>query len=172
MKTLSGIVLLTISLVAQPPHLNAAPADDNKAMIASSKLMALAEAVICLLPGETSVQGQGTGRGFVTDGCSQDFLSLNSQLQDIQKFKKDFDIEVSCRTHMHTYGGQLKPCTRLTLKKSYDVWVDLCDFSDPHIEGECITAVNQLLYCACAHRLNVHSLANLHALGRLLLLTL
>ena len=145
MKTLSGFILLTVALAAQLPHLNAAPAE--KAVTASSKLMALAEAIICLIPGQknreaASVQSYGTGHGFVTDGCREDFLSINPQLETIQAYEEEFDIEVSCRTHMHTYGGQLKPCTRVTLKRNYfpyhDVYVDLCDFSDRHIEGECI----------------------------------
>ena len=152
-----------VALTAQLPHLNAAPSNRNQlqAMIASSKLMELAEAMICLLPGQANLQSQGTGHGFVTDGCSQDFLTLNSQLQDIQRFKEAFDIEVSCRTHMHSYGGQLKPCTRVTLKKGYDVYVDLCDFSDPHIAGECITAAN---YSYCIFYLQaIFLLHNLHA---------
>ena len=149
MKTFSGFVLVVIALAAQLPRLNAAPAD--KAVAASPNLMALAEVIICLLPGQTnkevaSLQGFGTGPGFVTDGCSQDFLKLNPELEAIQTFKEQFDIEVSCRTHMYRYGGQLKPCSRVTMKRNFypfhDVYVDLCDFSDPHIAGECITVAN------------------------------
>ena len=148
MKTLPGTILLIVALAAQLPHLNAAPANRNQlqAMIASSKLMELAEAMFCLLPRQVSLQSEKTGRGFVTDGCSEDFLTLNSQLQNIQRYKEDFDIKVSCRTNTQTDGGQFKPCTYVILKRNYypyhEVYVTLCDFSDEHVDGKHTAACN------------------------------
>ena len=130
MKTFSGF--LFVALVLAAPHLHGALSDRN--IKTQQKLMAIAEEIFHSLSGmeknEKKISLQEGGSGFVTDGCSQDFLTLNPNLQNLQEFKEDFDIEVSCRF----YEGMRKPCTTISLKRTYPpyhhAYVKVCDFSD------------------------------------------
>ena len=67
------------------------------------------------------------GNGFVNDGCN--FLEANPVLQNIQLYKDQFDIVVSCKWD----PTKREPCTKIKMRRDsfpYDtVYVEICDFS-------------------------------------------
>ncbi|XP_064398484.1 uncharacterized protein LOC135345067 [Halichondria panicea] len=153
MKILAVFVAIVIVLAAQPAQLKGAPYNEEAVAKlqglcappfimtgcggwkekeakqaelqgtheeAVAKLMTFFEA-LAMVEGKDDVSLQSSG--FRTIGCHQDFLSINPSLHKLQQYGNQFDIEVSCVKH----PGSWATCTRVTLRKAYDTFVDLCD---------------------------------------------
>ena len=113
---------------------------------AVAKLMTFFEA-LAMVEGKDDVSLQSSG--FRTIGCHQDFLSINPSLHKLQQYGNQFDIEVSCVKH----PGSWATCTRVTLRKAYDTFVDLCDIGNLKLLAKyCYACVPIIHNLSCIYR--------------------
>ena len=138
MKTLSQSILFVIALAVHLPDLHGAPGSSNTLAISQELLKRAKEMHYLQLRNERKEevyfqQIPGDGNGFVNDGCR--FLEANPVLQNVQSYKSQFDITVSCKWD----STKRKPCTNIDMRRDrfpYDlVYVEICDFSAPYVPG-------------------------------------
>ena len=135
MKTVSGVFLIAVALAAHLPQLHGAPSIDIQDLTFLDELIGKAKEERCPLPQQRRNPLLREGRGFVDTSC--DFMRENPDLENVQTYKDQFEIELECR---NPYSWGRSYCTTISLRSidfspAISGRVRICDYSSNSILG-------------------------------------